>query len=77
MTKKSNQHQARLPRLPRTEQSQQYDDTLATVKTQIDIMVNNNHGLHAWLNEVQAYLNRTRSLVAELNYNQDREYYDE
>ena len=74
MTNEINKHQARLPR---TEQSMQYDDALATVKTQIDIMVQNNHGLHAWLNEVQAYLNYTRCLSEEINYNQDREFYDE
>jgi len=74
MTKELKKYQARLPR---TEQSQQYDETLATVKTQIDIMVTNNHGLYAWLNEVQAYLNRTRNHAAELSYNQDREFYDE
>ncbi len=74
MSKENNKHH---PRLPRTDQSKQYDDALATVKTQIDIMVQNNHGLHAWLNEVQAYLNYTRSLVEEINYNQDREFYDE
>ena len=74
MTKKINEFRVRLPR---TEQSQQYDDTLATVKIQIDIMLNNNHGLYAWLNEVQTYLNHARIQAAELSYNQDREFYDE
>ncbi|VAW99948.1 hypothetical protein MNBD_GAMMA21-2427 [hydrothermal vent metagenome] len=74
MTKKFKEFRVSLPR---TEQSQQYDDTLATVKIQIDIMQNNNHGLYAWLNEVQIYLNRARSQATELSYNQDREFYDE
>ena len=73
MAKKFNPYQTRLPR---TEQSKQYDDSLATVKNQIDIMLNNNHGLYSWLNEVQAYLNRARNQAAELSYNQDRESYD-
>ena len=63
--------------LPRTEQSRQYDETLVIVKTQIDIIVNNNNSIHSWLNEVQAYLNRARNRAADLSYNQDREYYDE
>ncbi len=74
MTKKFNEFH---PRVPRTEQSEQYDNTLATVKTQIDIMLNNNHGLYAWLNEVQTYLNRARTQATDLSYNQDREFYDE
>ena len=74
MTKKFKEFRVSLPR---TEQSQQYDDTLATVKIQIDIMQNNNHGLYAWLNEVQIYLNRARIQATELSYNQDREFYDE
>ena len=63
--------------LPRTEQSRQYDETLVIVKTQIDIIVNNNNSIHSWLNEVQAYLNRARSRAADISYNQCREYYDE
>lgn len=63
--------------LPRTEQSRQYDETLVIVKTQIDIIVNNNNSIHSWLNEVQAYLNRARNQAADINYNQCREYYDE
>ncbi len=74
MTKKFNPYRARLPR---TEQSKQYDDSLTTVKIQIDIMLNNNHGLYAWLNEIQTYLNRARIQASELSYNQDREFYDE
>lgn len=63
--------------LPRTEQSRQYDETLVTVKMQIDIIVNNNNSIHSWLNEVQAYLNRARNRAADISYNQCREYYDE
>ena len=63
--------------LPRTEQSRQYDETLEIVKTQIDIILNNNNSVHAWLNEVQAFLNRAREHATEITYNQCREYYDE
>jgi len=74
MTKKFNKSNIRLPH---TEQSQQYDNSLTIIKTQIDIMLNTNHGLYTWLNEVQAYLNRARDQAAELSYNQAREFYDE
>ena len=61
----------------RTEQSEQYDETLHIVKTQIDIMLRANNCLHAWLNEVQACINRARSKVQEHEWNQARDYYDE
>ena len=63
--------------LPRTEQSQQYDEALVIVKTQIDIIVNSNNSVHAWLNEVQAFLNRARLNAADIYNSQCREYYDE
>jgi len=73
---KKQQNEYRKP-LPRTEQSRQYDDSLVIVKTQIDIIVNNNNSIHSWLNEVQAYLNRARNRAADISYDQCREYYDE
>ena len=60
-----------------TEQSRQYDETLHIVKTQIDIVVNANNSVYAWLNEVQAYLNRARDLTMSHEWNQLRDYYDE
>lgn len=60
-----------------TEQSHQYDNALIIVKTQIDIIVNTNNSTYAWLNEVQAYLNRARAMVLEHEWNQARYYYDE
>lgn len=61
----------------RTEQSEQYDECLLIVKTQIDIIVNANNCAYAWLNEVQAYLNRARDKALEYEWNQSRDYYDE
>lgn len=61
----------------RTEQSEQYDESLRIVKTQIDIIVRANNCVHAWLNEVQACLNRARNQIQEHEWNQSRDYYDE
>ncbi|MGD8925348.1 MAG: hypothetical protein PVG20_00775 [Thioalkalispiraceae bacterium] len=77
MTDKRKQHNEYRKPLPRTEQSRQYDETLVIVKTQIDIIVNNNNSIHSWLNEVQAYLNHARNRASDISYDQYREYYDE
>lgn len=43
----------------------QYHDALRTVRTQIDMIVHNRNSPHAWLNEVQRYLNRARQRACE------------
>lgn len=77
MSNREKQHRQYRKPLPRTEQSSQYDEALVIVKTQIDIIVNNNNCIHSWLNEVQAYLNRARNRTTDFAYDQNREYYDE
>jgi hypothetical protein len=60
-----------------TEQSQQYDECLLIVKTQIDIIVNANNCAYTWLNEVQAYLNRARDKALQYEWDQSRDHYED